>query len=260
MQRVGELSRGLPITPSSLSGHVLEDGAYMAILLGFFVFIGGSLCSHSFLHGPSNYSFARDFPVYHTAFDSYEWMIAHGDPFFHRHVAVSGVWGLLALHLADDPILPFNYLSYAAQLQEHISALSGLLEGNNVSLGPLYTSLGQLFSAAREIEEVEKLGVNGSSSVLMVMKRRMLNDRLMLAERGLLDPDGLHSMRWFKHLVYGPCGEYESKLSVLPGIADAAYRSMQMGKEEREAIIQHEIWRVARAIQRAADALRGQLI
>ena len=28
-----------------------------------------------------------DFPVYHTAFDSYEWMTNNGDPLFHRHVA-----------------------------------------------------------------------------------------------------------------------------------------------------------------------------
>lgn len=30
---------------------------------------------------------------------------------------VAGVWGLLGLHLADDPVLPFDYLSYAKQLQ-----------------------------------------------------------------------------------------------------------------------------------------------
>lgn len=28
-----------------------------------------------------------DFPVYHTAFDSYDWMTKFGDPLFHRHVA-----------------------------------------------------------------------------------------------------------------------------------------------------------------------------
>lgn len=28
-----------------------------------------------------------DFPVYHTAFDSYDWMTNFGDPLFHRHVA-----------------------------------------------------------------------------------------------------------------------------------------------------------------------------
>ncbi|KAK2988847.1 hypothetical protein RJ640_020211, partial [Escallonia rubra] len=43
-------------------------------------------------------------------------MTSFADPLFQRHVAVTEVWGLLALHLADDPVLPFNYLSYSAQL------------------------------------------------------------------------------------------------------------------------------------------------
>ena len=38
-----------------------------------------------------------------------------------------------------------------------------------------------------------------------------------------------------------------------PGVADAIYQS------KSQAVIQHEIWRVARAIQRAASALKGQL-
>ena len=97
-----------------------------------------------------------DFPVYHTAFDSYEWLTKHADPLFHRHVAgqclfsvkmyaycqinykathnsfqlkmgflffivsVAGIWGLLALHLADESILPFDYLTYVEQLQVRI--------------------------------------------------------------------------------------------------------------------------------------------
>jgi len=32
-------------------------------------------------------------------------------------VSVSEIWGLLGLHLADDAVLPFDYLSYATQLQ-----------------------------------------------------------------------------------------------------------------------------------------------
>jgi hypothetical protein len=33
------------------------------------------------------------------------------------------------------------------------------------------------------------------------MKRRAMNDRLMLAEKGFLDGDGLKGKQWFKHLV-----------------------------------------------------------
>ncbi|RDX96874.1 putative glutamate carboxypeptidase AMP1, partial [Mucuna pruriens] len=165
--------------------------------------------------------YGKDYPVYHTAFDSYDWMTMSADPFFHRHVAVAGIWGLLALRLADDFIIPFNYLSYADQLQ--------------------------------------KLRLQETSDRFVFMKMRALNDRLMLAEKGFLDVDGLRGRQWFKHLVYGPLNDHESKLDFFPGIADSMSGMVKMSEKERVKEIQHEIWRVARAIQRAASALRGDL-
>lgn len=156
-----------------------------------------------------------------------------------------------------------------------------------------------------------------------MLKKRILNDRLMLAERGFLDAEGLRGRRWFRHLVsisiqfslilhfllsnaengtgkqfivlhifeqmlehisfvsiflhlylnipclnkcsklqiYGPRNSIvESKLEFFPGIVDAIYGSPKLNKEERQQEIQHEIWRVARAIQRAAGILKGDLV
>ncbi|XP_023751417.1 probable glutamate carboxypeptidase AMP1 [Lactuca sativa] len=206
--------------------------------------------------------YGKDFPVYHTAFDSYEWMVKYGDPFFHRHVAVAGVWGLLGIHLADDPILPFNYLSYATQLQNYTHSLSKLLEGD-VSLHPITSAIQELEDAAKQVEEeMKKLREEESEGHVIVLRRRMLNDRLMLAERGFLDTEGIRGRQWFKHLVYGPASE--GKLGFFPGVADAMYGSSTSRGEKKEAkkkqeIIQHEIWRVARAIQRAASALKAEL-
>ncbi|XP_024027001.1 probable glutamate carboxypeptidase AMP1 isoform X1 [Morus notabilis] len=203
--------------------------------------------------------YGADFPTYHTAFDSYDWMINYGDPSFKRHVAVAGVWGLLALHLADDPILPFNYISYAEQLKRHKEVLSNLL-GGLVSLSPLSTSIQDFASAAKEAEiETQKLREQETTSELVVLKKRALNDRLIFAERGFLDTDGLEGRRWFKHLIYGPSSDPESKLDFFPGIADAISRTTRMSLSQKKAIIQHEVWRVARAIQRATSALRGEL-
>uniref|UniRef100_A0A0E0D810 glutamate carboxypeptidase II n=1 Tax=Oryza meridionalis TaxID=40149 RepID=A0A0E0D810_9ORYZ len=74
--------------------------------------------------------YGKEFPGYHTALDSYHWMEKHGDPLFLRHVAIVEIWGLLALRLADDPVLPFDYQTYASQLQEHANAFSGMMENS----------------------------------------------------------------------------------------------------------------------------------
>lgn len=49
-----------------------------------------------------------------------------------------------------------------------------------------------------QLQELEKQGMIGD---LQVLRMQALNDRLMLAERGFLDADGLRGRQWFKHLV-----------------------------------------------------------
>lgn len=201
--------------------------------------------------------FGSDFPVYHTAFDSYDWMMNFGDPSFHRHVTAAGIWGLVALRLADDPILPFNYLSYATELQVYKNVINPLLE-ETISLDPITAAIQELTTAANDIqEEIKKLRIDEKMDGSTVLRRRMLNDRLMLAERGFLDPEGLPGRQWFKHLIYGPRGNTESKIDFFPGIVDAIPERRKGGDEQ--ATIRHEIWRAARAILRAASALRGEL-
>ncbi|CAH8360245.1 unnamed protein product [Eruca vesicaria subsp. sativa] len=197
--------------------------------------------------------YGADYPVYHTAFDSFDWMIRNADPLFHRHVAMAGIWGILAIILADEPVLPFDYNSYAEQLQEHRDTLSKLLEGK-VSVDPLSVAIQELSLVAKEVtDEAKKLKEEAyrKNDVATAAKRRELNDRMMLAERGFLDSEGIKGKEWFKHLVYGPAAEPESKLGFFPGIADA------IATNSSEGSIKHEIWRVTRAIQRASKALKG---
>ncbi|KAF8710013.1 hypothetical protein HU200_029738 [Digitaria exilis] len=201
--------------------------------------------------------YGQEFSGYHTALDSYSWMEKHGDPLFLRHLAITEIWGLLALRLADDPVLPFDYQDYASQLLEHINALSVLL-GNSQAVNVMNGSIDDLFGAAMEaLKEAKKLQQLDLYDEHARMRRRLLNDRLLLAERSFLQAEGLEGRRWFKHLLYSPPEDYESKLSFFPGIADAISRSGDLSAKEREAAIQHEVWKVSRAIQRAASVLRG---
>ncbi|XP_039831044.1 probable glutamate carboxypeptidase VP8 isoform X2 [Panicum virgatum] len=199
--------------------------------------------------------YGKEFPGYHTSLDSYNWMEKHGDPLFLRHLAITEIWGLLALRLADDPVLPFDYQVYASQLQEHTNALSALLN-NSQAVNLLNGFISDLSDAAMEVlKEAKQVDLYDEHARI---RRRVLNDRLLLAERSFLQAEGLKERGWFKHLLYSPPEDYESKLSFFPGIADAISRSGNLSAQEREAAIRHEVWKVSRAIQRAARVLRGE--
>nr|GFC15311.1 probable glutamate carboxypeptidase 2 [Tanacetum cinerariifolium] len=62
-------------------------------------------------------SFGNGYPVYHSMYDDFVWMRDFGDPMFRRHAAAASIWGLVALQLADEEILPFNYELYVYEIQ-----------------------------------------------------------------------------------------------------------------------------------------------
>nr|CAD1828083.1 unnamed protein product [Ananas comosus var. bracteatus] len=224
----------------------------------------------AFLHyagiASTDFYYGKEFPGYHTALDSYSWMENQGDPMFHRHVAVkffhnylshlfAEILGLLTLRLADDPVLPFDYVSYAAQLQEHANALSTLLD-DGPSLEPIYSAIQEFSHAANEaLKEGEKLQLQEKGENFSILWRRAFNDPSHACGKKL--PRSGRSKG--EMVLYSPPEDYESQLSFFPGIADAISRAANQSDIERQRIIQHEIWRVARAIQRAASALKGEL-
>uniref|UniRef100_A0A2P2LPN3 glutamate carboxypeptidase II n=1 Tax=Rhizophora mucronata TaxID=61149 RepID=A0A2P2LPN3_RHIMU len=149
-------------------------------------------------------AYGAGYPVYHSMYDDFVWMEKFGDPTFQRHIAVASIWGLVALRLADEEILPFNYLNYAYELQESAKDLEDEILGKGISLTPLFKSIEDLKKAAIKVHEERKAMEKGRGWSMWKkdeFKVRELNDRLMMAERAFTDRDGLNGRHWYKHLV-----------------------------------------------------------
>ncbi|KAJ0031471.1 hypothetical protein Pint_13292 [Pistacia integerrima] len=208
-------------------------------------------------------AFGEGYPVYHSMYDDFVWMEKFGDPLFQRHVAAASVWGLVALRLADQEFLPFNYLSYASELQKSAKDLKDKVSGMGISLIPLFKSIEELAKAATKIDNEKKAIVEAKGCASIWRKDhsrvRELNDRLMMAERAFTDRDGLSGRSWYKHLIYAPSRHNDYGSNSFPGIEDAILETKNLHTAESWHTLQHEVWRVSRAVRHAALVLNGEL-
>uniref|UniRef100_A0A2P2LPJ9 Transferrin receptor-like dimerisation domain-containing protein n=1 Tax=Rhizophora mucronata TaxID=61149 RepID=A0A2P2LPJ9_RHIMU len=90
-------------------------------------------------------------------------------------------------------------------------------------------------------------------------KVRELNDRLMMAERAFTDRDGLNGRHWYKHLIFAPSKNNDYGSKSFPGIDDATEKAKRLKTAESWHFVQHEVWRVSRAIRHVSLLLNGAL-
>ncbi|CAD6229895.1 unnamed protein product [Miscanthus lutarioriparius] len=202
------------------------------------------------------------YPVYHSLYDGYVWMAKFGDPGFRRHVAAASIWGMMALRLANEEILPFNYMSYAIELEEYTKTVEKEVKGTTVTCSPLYNSIRTLRAAATKVNSEQKeLQKQLLSKQLNKdsLKIRQLNDRLMQTERAFTSREGIFKLEWFKHLVYGPSDQNDWDTAIYPGIANAIASARSSNTSESWKFVQHEVYRVARAVTQASAILSGRL-
>ncbi|XP_051150413.1 probable glutamate carboxypeptidase LAMP1 [Andrographis paniculata] len=207
-------------------------------------------------------SFGGGYPVYHSMYDDFVWMSKFGDPMFRRHAAVASVWGLVALKLADDEILPFDYYSYVLELKKSAEGLKIEVSSRHITLDPLLESINELERAAMKINDERKelqrtkLWIRSRGNV---QKVREVNDRLMMAERAFTDADGLPGRSLFKHLIYAPSKHNNYGSKDLPAVYDALEEAKRRNTSESWRSVQHEIWRVSRVVMQASLCLNGEL-
>ncbi|MCO5559815.1 hypothetical protein L7F22_013419 [Adiantum nelumboides] len=171
----------------------------------------------------------------------------------------------VGLRIADSLILPFDYKNYADELEVYTKAVEKRLDKRgsdlNISVQPIWSAINNFRAAIaqvdKEVEVLLKARVGSEKFNQVGLSERMLNDRLLQTERAFLDNNGLSGAEWHKHLVYGPSKEDEYGVSFLPGINSAVSAALASGNW---ALVRHEVWRFARAIERATLVIVGQLV
>ena len=184
--------------------------------------------------------FQGPYGVYHSAYDTHDWVARFADPGFVRHAALTRIWASLATRLANADLLPLDEVRYAHRIGDFLSDLERTW---GAPLRVASAALARFEAAAsRHADEAAAALEAGNQSAL-----ELGNRALMDVEPSFIDPAGLAGRAWYRHLLYAPAFTYEPEL--LPGLSEAvdARDAVRVADEER---------RLAAALDRAATRLK----
>jgi N-acetylated-alpha-linked acidic dipeptidase len=170
-----------------------------------------------------NLGFVGDYGVYHSSYDDHYWMTQIGDPKFEYHVALTQIWGLTALRLANADLLPFDFEVNGAALEIFLLELehNSKIDPQQLLLGQLHQRIAEFGAAGQALRERTSSDLAaGRGSALRLQH---LNALLLQVESNWLDPAGIPGRPWFKHLLYAARYNYDHL--EFPGLTEAVEQS-----------------------------------
>ena len=182
-----------------------------------------------------NLGFSGDYGVYHSMYDDHDWMETIGDPSFEYHAALTRVWGLVALRLANADVLPYDFGFNAIALDHFLTELElrNKVDPRKLKLKKLHERIGDFQKAGDELRGAvqHSLAFGGNSAE----KEEGLNKQLLQVESNWLYPEGIPGRPWFQHLIYA--SRYTYAHLEFPGLTEAVEKGdWKLASEQAELI------------------------
>ncbi|HYX82075.1 MAG TPA: M20/M25/M40 family metallo-hydrolase, partial [Gemmatimonadales bacterium] len=196
--------------------------------------------------------------IYHSMYDSYDWMSRFGDPGYKAHRAGAQLVAVILSRLTNADLLPLDYVSFGMEMDGLVAQLdSGIAKKNwsqSVSTQPLKDALDRFTAEARAFQTVRdnatRAGPVDSARALRV------NQALMQVERRLTRPQGLVSRPWFKSLQFAADLDNGYATMAFPSVNEAIrYADAATANKEIEDLV-NRVDQARAALVEAAAALR----
>ncbi|MBV9110373.1 MAG: M20/M25/M40 family metallo-hydrolase [Gemmatimonadetes bacterium] len=197
----------------------------------------------------ADWSFGGAGGVYHSQYDSYNWMSRFGDPGFRYHAAAASVGAALILRLANAQVLPYDYAEFAKTMRGYLPDLAQSLRGkgwDTTTVAPLRAAIDGMAAAAAEFATARDRALAGTPDAARLTAA---NHALLNVERALTRPEGLKNREWFRNLIYASDPDNGYSDMIFPGVATAA-------RGGDRALAQSELADLARRFAAATAALR----
>ncbi len=219
--------------------------------------------------------------IYHSIYDDFYWYTHFSDKDFVYGRALSQTVGTMVMRFADADVLPYDFSDFADTIHRYSDELKTLLKNKQEEVrnrnqdldDGMYTAISDprrptvapkkedvppfinfapldnaQIALDRSAERYMKAAKAFSKADVTPQGLQSLNNNLMLAERKLINPDGLPRRPWYRHLIYAP-GFYTGYGSkTLPGVREGI-------EEKHYTEAEKEIERVSKALNDYAAAV-----
>jgi N-acetylated-alpha-linked acidic dipeptidase len=193
--------------------------------------------------------------IYHSMYDSYDWMTKFGDPAYKAHRAGAQLVAVMLARLANDDILPLDYVGFGTEMSALVAQLdSGLTKKQwKVSTQALRDALDRLAGVARVFgaarDSARARGVDPARAA-------RVNRALMQVERRLTRPEGLVSRPWYRSLQFASDVDNGYANMAFPTVNEAIrYADVQTVERELADLVSR-VDQARAALVEAAAALR----
>ena len=184
---------------------------------------------------------------YHSDYDSYHWMTTFGDPEFQYHKRMGQYLTLLAYHLADDEMIPFNMTTYTEQLRLYLSSLLDDLATYSEALdtSALSAAIDTFSQSADDVMALRDQAVSMDDANL----KTVVNHKFRDFQRGFVSQGGLPGRDFYKHVAFAPGIDTGYAPVTYPGITEAV-------EAGNLSIASQWVVKTAMGIERAAAILK----
>ena len=183
--------------------------------------------------------------VYHSVFDNFAWYTRNADPKFVYLQEMARVLGLEALRMADTDVLPYDYVSYAREVNSYIEATenkSSEAKLAGLDFGPAKAAAARMTAAA---ERAHRRQTSPSGDLAK------LNLGLRQVETAFLSENGLPDRPWYKHTIFAPGAHTGYSAVVLPGVNEAIDSRDQVRAAQQLGVLTLALQRAALALEAA---------
>jgi N-acetylated-alpha-linked acidic dipeptidase len=169
----------------------------------------------------ADWGFGGPSGIYHSGYDSFDWMERFGDRDFTRHAAAARIGAAMLLRLANADVLPYDYVEFGRTMRAHANGIREQLRQRewDLSTGALDDSIARFESAAVAFERTrDSLLARGAPPRRV---RDATNAALLRVERSLTRYGGLRSRPWFRNVIYASDMDNGYSTMPLPTVGEA---------------------------------------